>query len=360
MSGVGRLHVDGKRLAILAGLGVLTVALLLALGDGRGTLAALTGANLRLLGLALAVHYSSFAVRGHRWQLLLAAAGHRLGYLYVTGVLISGWFVSALLPARAGDLFRMAVLRLPPGGQPAVPVADSLGSIVVERVLDIAAILILSVGLGYFFLGSQAPGWLQATYIVALGLLAAFGALLLLMPRLVAWLAQRSTHRLWQAAVRFLAQLAASLAALWRQPALAAATLGESLYIWLCDAVVLWLVVAALGVMGVPFGSVAFVALAVDILAAVPLTPGGIGQVEVAYAALLALLPGVALPISAVILLVRGVTYWSFLVFSGIVLFAAGFGRLLTGAGGDAPGRGEVGRDELGQAEGTARADGAP
>ena len=59
-----------------------------AAGVGRcaGTLAALTGADLRLLGLALLVHYSGFAVRGHRWQLLLAAAGHRLGYLYVTAV----------------------------------------------------------------------------------------------------------------------------------------------------------------------------------------------------------------------------------------------------------------------------------
>lgn len=354
-SGFTRLRVDGKRLAILAGLGVLTVALLLAVGDARSTWAAVTGANLRLLGLALVVHYSSFAVRGHRWQLLLAAAGHRLGYLYVTGVLISGWFVSALLPARAGDLFRVAVLRLGPGGQPVVPVADSLGSIVLERVLDIAAILVLSVGLGYFFLGSQAPGWLRATYGVTLGLLAAFGVVLLLLPSLVEWLAQLSTHRLWQATVRFLAQLATSLRALWRRPALAAATMGESLYIWLCDAVVLWLVVASLGVTGIPFGSVAFVALAVDILAAAPLTPGGIGQVEAAYAALLALLPGAALPISAVVLVVRGVTYWSFVVFSGIVLFAAGFGRLLTGAGVDA-----LGRDEVGQAEGAAQADGAP
>jgi uncharacterized protein (TIRG00374 family) len=354
-NGFTRLHVDGKRLAILAGLGVLTVALLLALGDARSTWTALTGTNLRLLMLALLVHYSSFAVRGHRWQLLLAAAGHRLGYLYVTGVLISGWFVSALLPARTGDLFRVAVLRLPPGDQPVVPVADSLGSIVLERVLDIAAILVLSVGLGYLFLGSQAPRWLQATYLVTLGLLAAFGVALLLLPRTVAWLSRLSTHRLWQATMRFLAQLATSLAALWRRPTVAAATLGESLYIWLCDALVLWLVVASLGVTGIPFGSVAFVALAVDILAAAPLTPGGIGQVEAAYAALLALLPGATLPISAVVLVVRGVTYWSFVLFSGIVLFAAGFGRLLTGAADVMPAR-----DEVGEAEGTAQADGAP
>ena len=224
-------------------------------------------------------------------------------------MLISGWFVSALLPARAGDLFRVAVLRLPPGGQPVVPVADGLGSIVLERVLDIAAILVLSVGLGYFFLGNQAPGWLQATYLVTLGLLAAFGVVLLLMP---AWWAGCAGFRrtgCGRPAVRFAAQLAASLRSLWRQPALAAATLGESLYIWLCDAVVLWLVIASLGVTSIPFGSVAFVALAVDILAAAPLTPGGIGQVEAAYAALLALLPGAALPISAVVLTVRGVTY---------------------------------------------------
>ncbi len=56
------------------------------------------------------------------------------------------------------------------------------------------------------------------------------------------------------------------------------------------DALVVWLVILALGAT-MPFSIAAFVALTVDVLAAVPLTPGGVGQIDAAYAGLLALLP---------------------------------------------------------------------
>jgi uncharacterized membrane protein YbhN (UPF0104 family) len=73
-----------------------------------------------------------------------------------------------------------------------------------------------------------------------------------------------------------------------------------------------------------------FVALTVDIVAAVPLTPGGMGQVESAYAALLALIATAGLPIPAVILATRAISYWSFLIFSGLVTLLAGFGRIFS------------------------------
>ena len=79
-----------------------------------------------------------------------------------------------------------------------------------------------------------------------------------------------------------------------------------------------------------PLTAAVFVALTVDILAAVPLTPGGLGQIETAYAALLALLAQGGVPIAAVVLAVRGVSYWSFLLVSGLVTLGAGLGRLFT------------------------------
>jgi uncharacterized membrane protein YbhN (UPF0104 family) len=101
--------------------------------------------------------------------------------------------------------------------------------------------------------------------------------------------------------------------------------------IWLCDALVLWLVVLSLAApLSLP--AAAFVALTVDVLAAVPLTPGGVGQIDAAYAALLTLLALPALHVGTIVLLVRFITYWSFLVFSGLVMLAAGFGSLLSPA----------------------------
>ena len=88
------------------------------------------------------------------------------------------------------------------------------------------------------------------------------------------------------------------------------------------------LVLRSMGVT-VGLGSIAFVALTVDIFAAIPLTPGGIGQIEAVNAALLALLPLPPFNVAAAVLLNRAISYWSFLLFSGIVTFAAGIGQLL-------------------------------
>ncbi|MCB9160563.1 MAG: flippase-like domain-containing protein [Caldilineaceae bacterium] len=326
--GLDALRLDRRRIAVLIGLGVLTVALLLALGGGRQALDALRGADWRVLALAALIHYSGFAVRGHRWQLLLRSTGHRLRYVYVTALLLAGWFVSALLPARAGDLLRIGVLRLPDGPAAPVPVADGLGSIVMERVLDILAILLLGAAFGFFVLRTRLPGWVLTAYVVAGGVLLALGAALLLAPRLLDWLRTWSGHTLWQKALDFAGQVVVSLRALAQRPAIAALALGESLYIWLCDGLLLWLVIRALG-QTVPLGAAAFVALTVDIFAAVPITPGGVGQIETAYAALLALLALPAVNIAAVVLATRLISYWSFLLVSGVVTFAAGFGAVL-------------------------------
>jgi uncharacterized protein (TIRG00374 family) len=316
------------RLLLLLALGILTWALLIAFFGGQAALQAIAGADARWLLLAVLVHYSSFAVRGHRWQRLLAMLGHRLGYLYTTGLLLAGWFVSALLPARAGDLMRIGVLRLESPRHAPVPVAASLGSIVLERALDILAIVALGVAFGWAVLRTQAPGWLVASYAAAVALLAIFAAGVLLAPPLVGWLRRWSQQRLWQALLNFVEQLVASLRVLVQQPRQGALAVAESLYIWLCDALVVWCVLRGLGA-ALPLDVAAFVALTVDVLAAAPLTPGGVGQIDAAYVALFALLPSAAFNTGAAVLLIRFITYWSFLIFSGLVTLLAGFGEVI-------------------------------
>jgi len=96
----------------------------------------------------------------------------------------------------------------------------------------------------------------------------------------------------------------------------------------MCDAWLLWLVLISLS-QPLGFATAAFIAFTVDIVAAVPLTPGGIGQVEAASLAMLTLF-GLPLQVAtATTLVVRGISYWSFLLFSGIVTLVTGFGALL-------------------------------
>ena len=179
----------------------------------------------------------------------------------------------------------------------------------------------------------QAPGWLLASYAAAVALLVALIVVVLLAPPVIAWLRRWSQRRFWQALLDFGDQLAASLRMLLRWPRRAALVTMESLYIWLCDALVVWFVLRSIDAV-LSFEIAAFVALTVDVLAAAPITPGGVGQIDAAYAAIFSLLPATALGssafnIGAAVLLVRFITYWSFLVFSGLVTVLAGFGELL-------------------------------
>lgn len=322
-----------RRLALLVGLGVLTVVFLITLGGGQAALSALLTVDLRWIAIGIAIHYSGFVVRGVRWQQLLRALGHRLSWRYAMTLLLSGWFVSALLPARAGDLLRIAILGIPNPKHAAVPVADSIGSIVLERALDLVALVVLGAGFGFALLRTTMPGWVVAAYGVTILLLAVAAVALLLAPALLHWLRRRSEQPLWQRAIALAGQLVQSLQTVGRSPLIALQVVGQSLYIWLCDALLMWTVLKAMGV-DAPLASITFVALTVDIFAAIPLTPGGIGQIEAVNMALLALLPLPAFNLSAAVLLNRAISYWSFLLFSGIVTFAAGIGQMMMGGKG--------------------------
>lgn len=322
------MHVGLRRIVILIGLGLLTIVFLLALGGGRTALAAVAAVDLRWIGVGLIIHYSGFVVRGVRWQQLLKVLGYPLSWRYVMSLLLSGWFVSALLPARAGDLLRVALLRTATSSHPPIPITDSVGSIVTERALDMIALVVLGAGVGFTLLRTAMPGWIVAAYGSALLLLGLALVALLIAPPLLQWLRRRSKQPFWHKALDLAAQLVQSLRTLGRFPAMTMLVLVESLYIWLCDALLMWAVLQAMAI-NAPLAGITFVALTVDIFAAIPLTPGGIGQIEAVNMALLALLPLPPFNLAAAVLLNRAISYWSFLIVSGMVTFAAGIGQMM-------------------------------
>lgn len=323
---VQSLRPDLRHLLLLSLFAVATVAALLWWGNGAETLGLLARADWRLLALGVLVHYGGFGLRARRWQLLLSGQGHRLGYLYTGGLLLAGWFFSALLPARAGDVFRVLALRLPSAAQPAVPAADGLGSIVAERALDILALLLLSAGFGILVLGGALPGWLVGVYVAALVILVTAVGGVAAMPGLLGYVRRPWAHPLWQRSLGFAEEAAQSLHRLVQRPMVALQAAGLSLLIWLCDGVLLWSAAAALGA-PLPAVVAGFVALSADIFAALPLTPGSMGQIETAYAGLLRLVAQPDLPIPALVLLTRAVSYWSFLVVAGGITLVGVAGR---------------------------------
>ena len=103
---------------------------------------------------AIALYALATAVRGERWGSLLRAEGARPTRADYQCLNVVGYAANNILPARAGDLVRVFLMA---------PLAQTskktvLGTLLAERLLDIAVILTLFVVVGYGLLGEVGAG----------------------------------------------------------------------------------------------------------------------------------------------------------------------------------------------------------
>lgn len=142
----------GRRSLIRAAVGVavsvVAVALVVRSVDVAATARVLAAASPAWLLLAAGFLLLDVVIRAVRWQRLLAPVA-RVGLGSVFGYLLIGYLANNVLPARIGELVRCHYL----GDREGVSRTTTLGTVVVERIVDIgvvvaiaaAAILVLSV-----------------------------------------------------------------------------------------------------------------------------------------------------------------------------------------------------------------------
>lgn len=313
------------RLVLIAGLGLLTVLLLVRLGDIDVSPDTLRRIQPGYLLAAILVHYSGFVVRGDRWRRLLAAMGHRVSFGYAFSLLLAGWFISALVPARAGDLARAGLLRR----EHQVPVALGLGSVAAERAFDALALVLLALGAGVWALTGRTLGWIWQTAAATAGLFVIAIAFLAAIPRAEGWLAGLLNWPFYHKALRFGFDLLRGVRDLSRHPAVLLVVAGQSFYIWLCDVFLAYLLLHGLGT-SVPLAVAAFTAMGADLAVTVPITPGAVGQFEAAFVGLLAVFAVPASQAGLAVLFNRFISFWTFIIFSGLVTYLAGFRRMLS------------------------------
>jgi len=316
--------VNRTRLVVIIALGLLTILLLTRLGRIDVSPDTLRRIRPVYLLAAMAVHYSGFAVRGDRWRRLLAAMGYRVSFAYALTLLLAGWFVSALVPARAGDLVRAGVLNR----DREVPFAAGLGSVAAERAFDALALVFLAVLAGVWALAGRTPAWIWRSAAATAGLFIVAMMVLIFVPhardRLTGLL--RWPH--YRRAMNFAFDLLDSIRALGHHPLVLLVVGMQSLYVWLCDVCLAYMLLHGLAI-PLPLPVAAFTALAADLAVTVPITPGAVGQFEAAFVGLLALFTVPASEGSLVVLLNRFISFWTFILFSGLVTYLAGFGRIL-------------------------------
>lgn len=271
-------------------------------------------ANKLLLVAAFAIFYLGFPLRGLRWTMLLAGTGFRLPVRDATEIIFLSWLVNCLVPAKLGDVYRAYLLKI----NSLVSLSRTLGTVFIERILDLFAISVLGLAAGFWSFRTGLPAEIQVVIgigvavviLLAAGLLTMrnFGRRILValpLPGTVIDLYDRFEEGVFQAV---------GLRAL---PRLVVVT-G---LIWATEAMRLYFVVEALGFEDVSLGisGAFFVALIGSLLTAVPLSPAGLGVVELGVVGVLTAAYGVPLTEATTIALVdRAISVLSVIVLGSI------------------------------------------
>lgn len=244
-------------------------------------------ARVSLLLLALVFIAATFWIRTFRWQQLLAPIGPtRFRIVFRAGVI--GFAALTILPARVGDILRPYLVARQEG----LPFTSTFATIVMERVLDLVAVLALMAVYVWGFADTSAwsPGWRTSIEISAAvggaGSLFLLGMMWVLAshPERVESLV-RLTDRVLprRVAVRLgeLARTFSSGFAVAREPRGFLMAVFWSFPLWLVIAAETWAVTRAFDIQ-LPFVGTFLLQLFLVGGVAVP-TPGGIGSYHEAY-----------------------------------------------------------------------------
>jgi uncharacterized protein (TIRG00374 family) len=271
-------------------------------------------ANGLYLLAAFVVFYLGFPLRGWRWAILIRRTGFRLKVRDATEIIFISWLVNCLVPAKLGDVYRAYLLKI----NSPVSLSRTFGTVFIERILDLFAIVILGLTAGYWSFRGRLPDQVQLLFLIGVVVVIVLAAGLLTMRnfgrRLI--LAVHLPHRFVELYDRF-EEGVFSAVGITALPRLVIIT-G---LIWTTEAMRLFLVVESFGFPDVHLGisGAFFVALTGSLLTAVPLTPAGIGIVETGVVAVLTLVYGVPQTEALAIVLVdRAISVLSIIVFGGI------------------------------------------
>ena len=248
----------------------------------------LRGGDPRFLLASFASTAVTYLLRSARWQLLLRPLG-AVRLVSALRVTIIGFGLSALLPARPGEVVRPYLLARREG----ISATGAFATILLERLLDLVAVVLLLGGcLVLFGSGVRGPGFSllravemggaisAAVALAALGMAFALAGRPELFDRTLGRVRQVLPEALGKTVARLAGRFMVGLGVV-RQLRGFAGALAWSLANWIVVALSVWAVVLAYG-LNIPFNG-SFVLLALIVVGMAVPTPGGIGGFHAAF-----------------------------------------------------------------------------
>ena len=229
--------------------------------------ALIAAANPWWLLAAIAIYYLGFPLRGYRWALLVRGTGFPLSTRDSTEIILISWLVNCVVPAKLGDVYRAYLLRV----NYLVSLSTSFGTIVIERVFDLIAIVLMGLVAGYWSFRSGLSPEVQAIFLVGIAVVVLLVAALLIV--------RNFGRRILEALP--IPKRIVSMYDLFEEGIFSVdrrslpVVIVVTVAIWMTEALRLLFVVEALGFSDIHLGisGAIFVALIASLLTAVPLTP---------------------------------------------------------------------------------------
>ena len=228
---------------------------------------------------SLAAFVLANGARALRWRALFAP-GRRPGVAVTTNAMLIGYLFNNVLPARAGEAARVVTL----GRRADIPVAEVVATVVVERIFDVFALLVI-----FFVAQPWLPhvSWIRGAAIAAIVLAVAIAAAVVVLTvwgerplrvllRPAARLPFVSAERVERAA----GELMLGLAGL-RRHGVALAALGLTALAWTLSALTAWLALKAFP-LHLGFDAGVLVMSAVGLSMVLPAPPAALGVFEAA------------------------------------------------------------------------------
>jgi len=273
------------------------------IGSARETLA---DARWYFFIIAALFFYISIPLRGLRWRMQMKPIGINIDYRPLTHYYFLSMFANVILPARIGDIYRAYLTKR----NQKISMSMSLGVFFSERIFDLVVISALVIFSGAYFwkaiIGTREGDYLIFAFMAVTIIIVFFIATLGGLPYLLRFVPAKLAEKL----ERF-------HKGLFRYPSQIPIILGMTILIWLCEAFRLYFVFLALGA-NAGFVLALFVSQASLVIMSVPLSPAGLGFVELLMLKVLTL-SGLSSELAGALTISdRLISYWSVMALGGL------------------------------------------
>ena len=126
--------------AVLLAIGVLILYGLLRTVHPDEVVAAIRGANPGWIAIGLAGYLAFLVIRGWRWHVILTASAPAATLGDATAVTAIGFALNAVSPFKLGELLRIGAIA----PRARIGVGEATATVVLERVLDVLALLVIA------------------------------------------------------------------------------------------------------------------------------------------------------------------------------------------------------------------------